>query len=112
MRIHFAYMVNAEERLGVFTDAVAPGTNVYFHIAFTMSSNGDVTVYLDGKKQSSHTIGKHALFNPESKRVVIGRTKFENSGTAQWNGQISDVKVLGYHLNEEDVMKDFWETRR
>ncbi|KAF8637538.1 hypothetical protein AX17_002764 [Amanita inopinata Kibby_2008] len=111
MRIYFAYMVNTGGRIDVSTDAIAPGPNAYFHIALTLS-NGNVTIYLDGKKQSSHTIGKNSIFNPESKRVVIGRTKYENSGTAQWNGQISDVKVFGCHLNDEDVMKEFQENRR
>jgi len=109
MAVHYGYMRDAQSRHTVNTTLVVPGPNLYFHFALTVANNG-ATFYVDGRKKLVQTF--NPIFNPADKRVILGRTKYENFNTAQWNGQIRDAKVFQRLLTEQEIQQASDDARR
>ncbi|KDR66184.1 hypothetical protein GALMADRAFT_162211 [Galerina marginata CBS 339.88] len=113
MEIYFAYMVNrrTEDRDNVFTKITAPGPNVEFHFAIT-KSNTQFHIFVNGVQQPFNHPIKQQIFNPSTKNVVLGRTKFQNLGGAQWNGLIHGMDIFNRTLTANEVRKELEFTRQ
>ncbi|PPR01102.1 hypothetical protein CVT26_016008 [Gymnopilus dilepis] len=99
MEIYFAYMVNRrlEDRVNVFTRITAPGPNVEFHFAIAKSES-HFSIYVNGVQQQFNYALQGQIFNPSTKYVVLGRTKYQNLGGSQWNGLIHGMDIFNRTL--------------
>ncbi|KDR77623.1 hypothetical protein GALMADRAFT_224906 [Galerina marginata CBS 339.88] len=93
MNFNVAWNRNAQSRGGsINTTAVAPGPNVNFHFTI-VKNNNDIIIYVDGDRKAVHSLCSQ-IFNPQTKHVVLGRTKLDgNTQRSQWNGIIRDVAI-------------------
>jgi len=98
--IYLGFMRNAQLRADIRTDALAPAS-AWFHFAFVLDYSR-VAIYVNGAKLVSGKVDG-PVFNPEPKRVAIGRTKFNDKFTAQWNGKIRDVKIFDRVFTDREI---------
>ncbi|KAH9481088.1 hypothetical protein JR316_0005607 [Psilocybe cubensis] len=113
MQIYFAYMTtnNLQGRDNVYTQITAPGPNVDFHFAIAKDGT-QFYVYLNGVQQTFNYTIKAQIFNPPTKYVVLGRTKYQNVGGSQWNGMIRGMDIFNRTLTPTEVQREMAFTQR
>ncbi|KAH9481076.1 hypothetical protein JR316_0005595 [Psilocybe cubensis] len=129
MQLYFAYMVDnvVNNRINVFAPVTAPGPNVDFHFALAKDGN-QIYLYLNGVKVFSYTMTAPIYDSPMASRyfafsvhvydllsqkyIILGRTKFNNVGQAQWEGIIHGVDVFDKALTPFEVGREMALTER